>query len=175
MTHIKTRGKLARPGALLLSASLVVPPLLAGCGGGASDQTATAPPSPPNVPSPRSAPVAQPRQGLSTGQKVAILAGAAALYYIYNKRKNKPETARGPEGKYFISKSTGRVYYRNLKTGEYQWVSPPREPIRVPAAEAQQYQGYAGYNNQDSGRGFGGYGPDSTRTYNDAEPAVWNQ
>jgi hypothetical protein len=172
MTTIKTRGKIARPTALLLSASLVVPPLLAGCGGGGG-QTASAPP-PPGMENPRTAPVAQPRQGMSTGQKVALLAGAAALYYIYNKRKNKAESAKGPDGKYFISKSTGRVYYRNLKDGSFQWVSPPRQPIRVPAEEAQQYQGYAGYNNRNTGRGFGGYGPGS-ESYNDAEPAIWNQ
>jgi hypothetical protein len=182
MTKIKPRGKAVRPAALLVSASLVVPPLLAGCGG-APDQTASAPPPPgmenprmnaPRANAPRNAPAARPRQGMSTGQKVAILAGAAALYYIYNKRKNKAASAKGPEGKYFISESTGRVYYRNLKDGSFQWVSPPRRPIRVPVEEARQYQNYAGYNNRNSGRGFGGYGPDSSRTYNDAEPAVWN-
>ena len=127
----------------------------------------------PRTNAPRNAPAAQPKQGMSTGQKVALLAGAAALYYIYNKRKNKADSAKGPEGKYFISKSTGRVYYRNLKDGSFQWVSPPRQPIRVPTAEAQQYQGYSGYNNQSDGRGFGGYGS-GTERYDDAEPAVWN-
>lgn len=172
MTHIKTRRRIAKPATLLLSASMIVPPLLAGCGGGASDQTATAPP--PGMENPRTAPVAQPKQGMSTGKKVALLAGAAALYYVYNKRKNKAESAKGPDGKYFVSESTGRVYYRNLKDGSFQWVSPPKQPIRVPADEAQQYQNYAGYNNQNTGRGFGGYGPGS-KSYNDAEPAVWNQ
>lgn len=176
MTTIKTRGKIARPATLLLSASLVVPPLLAGCGS-ASQQTTTAPPPPgmgnSRMENPRNAPVAQPKQGMSTGKKVALLAGAAALYYIYNKRKNKAESAKGPDGKYFISESTGRVYYRNLKDGSFQWVSPPKQPIRVPIEEARNYQGYAGYNNQNSGRGFGGYGP-GTKNYNDAEPAMWN-
>jgi len=173
MINTRTRAKVERPSVLLLSASLIVPPLLARCGGGTSDQTASAPP-PPNMNNPRSAPVAQPRQGMSTGQKVALLAGAAALYYIYNKRKAKADSAKGPEGKYFISKSTGRVYYRNLKDGSFQWVSPPRQPIEVPAAEAQQYQGYSGYNNQNTGRSFGGYGS-GAENYNDTQPAVWNQ
>lgn len=173
MTTIKTRGKIAKPTTLLLSASLIVPPLLAGCGGGATDQTANVPPPPMENPS-MNAPVAQPKQGMSTGKKVALLAGAAALYYIYNKRKNKAESAKGPDGKYFISKSTGRVYYRNLKDGSFQWVSPPKTPIQVPVEQAREYQNYSGYNNQNTGRGFGGYGGDTTRTYNDAEPAMWN-
>ena len=165
-----TRSRMARPTALLVSASLVVPPLLAGCGG-ASQQTSSAPPPPGMENTSQNPNVSQPRQGMSTGKKVALLAGAAALYYIYNKRKAKAETARGPEGKYFLSKN-GRVYYRNLKTGEFQWVSPPRQPIQVPLEEAQQYQNYAGYNNRDAGKSFGGYGAGQPN-YNDAEPAQW--
>ncbi|MBW4633471.1 MAG: hypothetical protein KME30_16715 [Iphinoe sp. HA4291-MV1] len=39
----------------------------------------------------------QARRGLTTGQKVAItLVGAAALYYLYNQRKNAQGT--GPQG-----------------------------------------------------------------------------
>jgi hypothetical protein len=72
------QSKAARPLALFLSASMVLPPLLAGCGGGAQ-QSAEAPP-PPGMSNTRSnQPMAQPRQGMSTKQKLAILAGAAAL------------------------------------------------------------------------------------------------
>lgn len=157
------RNRALRPTVLLLSASMVLPPLLAGCGG-APEQSSAAPPPGMNG----NQPVAQRKQGMSTKQKVALLAGAAALYYIYKKRQAAPAKA-GPEGKYFQSKN-GRIYYRNLKTGDFQWVSPPAQPIEVPAAEAAQYRNYAGYNNQKSGQGFGGYGPGQPN-YGGGEPA----
>jgi hypothetical protein len=87
----------------------------------------------------------QPRQGMSTKQKMLLLAGAAAVYYMYKKHQNKQ--GEGPNGKYYLSKN-GRVYYRDLKTGQYQWVDPPRQPISVPAEEYERYVG----------RGAGGYG-----------------
>ena len=90
----------------------------------------------------------QARQGLSTGQKVAILAGAAALYYLYNQHKNRQE--QGAQGKYYLSKN-GRVYYRDAD-GRAHWVTPPSEGIRVPESEAQQYSDFQGYNGRTSGR-----------------------
>lgn len=100
-----------------------------------------------------SAPVAQPQQankkkGLSTGQKVAILAGAAALYYLYNQHKNKQE--KGAQGKYYLSKN-GRIYYRDAQNRAH-WVTPPPEGIKVPESEAQKYRDFQGYNNRTSGR-----------------------
>jgi hypothetical protein len=94
------------------------------------------------------------RRGLSTGQKVALLAGAAALYYLYNKHKNAQ--GAGPNGQLYRSKN-GRVYYRD-KDGRAHWVTPPPGGIQVPADEAQQYSGYQGYNGQSSGQPFGGFG-----------------
>ena len=82
--------------------------------------------------------VPQQRQGMSTKQKVLLVAGAAAVYYLYQKHKNKQ--GQGPQGRYYRSKN-GRVYYRDLKTGQYQWVDPPRQPIQVPAEEYQRYFG----------------------------------
>lgn len=90
----------------------------------------------------------QARRGLSTGQKVAILAGAAALYYLYNRHKNRQE--QGAQGKYYLSKN-GRVYYRDAE-GRAHWVTPPREGIRVPEEEAQQYRDFQGYNGRTDGR-----------------------
>jgi hypothetical protein len=75
---------------------------------------------------------------MSTGQKVLLVAGAAALYYLYNKHKNKQ--GQGPDGRYFLSKN-GRVYYRDMKTGAFHWVDPPKQPIRVPAADYERYTG----------------------------------
>ncbi len=90
----------------------------------------------------------QPRQGLSNKQKVVILAGAAALYYLYNQHKNKQ--AEGAEGQYYLSKN-GRVYYRDAQK-RVHWVTPPSEGIQVPEAEAQRYRDFQGYNNRPTGR-----------------------
>ena len=139
--------KFLRPTALLLSVLLGVP-FFAGC---ASDRRAS---QLPPVDDTRGgaqtypAPTAQAKKGLSTGQKVAILAGAAALYYLYNKHKNNKE--QGAQGKYYLSKN-GRVYYRD-KQGQAHWVTPPQGGIRVPESEAQQYRDFQGYNNRPTGR-----------------------
>jgi hypothetical protein len=87
---------------------------------------------------PYSAPAERSRPGMSTRNKVLLVAGAAALYYLYQKHKNSP--GQGPQGRYFRSRN-GRVYYRDLKTGAYQWVDPPSQPIQVPADEYQRYFG----------------------------------
>ncbi|MBD2694991.1 hypothetical protein [Anabaena catenula] len=151
---MKTLGKERKPVlaliAVLLSALLTVP-LLTSCGGGSR----TASPPPPvddttgRVVSERT-PVNQPqaKKGLSTGQKVAILAGAAALYYIYNQHKNAQ--GEGVQGKYYLSKN-GRVYYRDAQ-GRAHWVTPPQEGIRVPESEAQRYSDFQGYNGRTTGR-----------------------
>jgi len=78
------------------------------------------------------------RPGLSTKQTVLLLAGAAAVYYLY--KKHQKAQGDGPNGRYFLSKN-GRVYYRDMKTGAFHWVDPPKEPIAVPAQEYQQYTG----------------------------------
>jgi hypothetical protein len=87
----------------------------------------------------------QPRQGMSTRKKMLLLAGAAAVYYLYQKHKNAQ--GEGPNGRYYRSKN-GRVYYRDLKTGDYRWVDPPQQPIRVPADEYERYTG-RGYSEDE--------------------------
>ncbi|MEO8892248.1 MAG: hypothetical protein ABI417_12050 [Coleofasciculaceae cyanobacterium] len=103
----------------------------------------------------QTAPVGQPPQakkkGLSTGQKVAILGGAAALYYLYNKHKNNQ--AKGAQGKYYLSKN-GRMYYRDEQNRAH-WVTPPKEGIPVSESDAQNYREFQGYNNNTSGRTLG--------------------
>lgn len=136
--------------ALLLTA-LLTQPLFTACGSG--NRTAVPPPvddSRIETQSDRSLSTNRPqaRRGISTGQKVAILAGAAALYYLYNQHKNKQEL--GAQGKYYLSKN-GRVYYRDDQ-GRAHWVTPPREGIRVPEEEAQQYRDFQGYNGRATGR-----------------------
>jgi hypothetical protein len=83
------------------------------------------------------APAAPPQQGMSTGKKVAILAGTAALIYLYNKHKNKKGT--GENGQYYRSESNGRIYYRDAK-GNAVYVTPPKQGITVPAEEADIYR-----------------------------------
>jgi len=140
-----------RPMALGLALSLLAPSLT-GC------TTGTRAEPPPPVDDTRSQRSSQPsaprRSGMSTGKKVALLAGAAALYYLYNKHKNAQ--GEGAQGQYYLSKN-GRVYYRD-REGRAHWVTPPREAIQVPAEEAQQYSRYQGYNGSNVGEVFGGYG-----------------
>ena len=84
--------------------------------------------------------------GMSTRNKVILLAGAAALYYMYKKRRdanNRPANVQ-----YYLSKN-GRIYYRDPQTKRAIYVTPPRQPLRVPESELQgldleQFQGYNG-------------------------------
>jgi hypothetical protein len=152
---VPQQKKISRPLSLVLSALLMVP-LLNGCGGGGSQSSA------PPVDNTRSGVQTRPgsqnppqvKKGLSNTQKVAILAGAAALYYLYNKHKNAK--AQGAEGQYYLSKN-GRVYYRDAQKRAH-WVTPPAGGIQVPQEEAQQYRDFQGYNNQKTGRDLQGLG-----------------
>jgi len=105
---------------------------IAGCGGGRTINAES-----PRERAPYRAPAEQ-RQGMSNRNKVLLLAGAAAVYYLYNKHKNRQ--GQGPDGQYFRSKN-GRVYYRDMRTGDFRWVDPPAQPIRVPADEYERYTG----------------------------------
>ncbi|MCC5610640.1 hypothetical protein LC612_28790 [Nostoc sp. CHAB 5834] len=145
----KERKIVSRLLAVLLSALLTVP-LLSSCGGGS--KTATPPPVDDTVSRTVSDRQTEVKKGLGTGQKVAILAGAAALYYMYNQHKNAPK--EGAQGKYYLSKN-GRVYYRDAENRAH-WVTPPSEGIRVPESQAQQYRQFQGYNGNTSGRDLTG-------------------
>jgi len=145
--YLKRQGALG-PISMLLTVLLTFP-LVTSCGG--SRNNSTLPPVD-DTQAGQSYPAAptspQAKKGLTNKQKVAILAGAAALYYLYNRHKNKQ--AQGPEGQYYLSKN-GRVYYRDAQHRAH-WVTPPPGGIQVPAAEAQQYQEFQGYNNRPTGR-----------------------
>jgi len=145
--------KVRRPIALLVAASLTAP-TLAGCGGGGT----TAPPPPADATmgqAPMRPQMNQQRPGMSTKQKMVLLAGAAALYYMYKRKQN----AQGQPVQYYRSESNGRIYYRDPRTKQAIYVTPPQGGIRVPADQAQEYSGYSGYQGNRSGREFGGYGP----------------
>ncbi|MEH2420308.1 MAG: hypothetical protein V7K48_05000 [Nostoc sp.] len=153
-TIYKERKVVSRLFAVLLSALLTVP-LLSSCGGG-SRNASTPPPVDDSVGRTvsdrnlKNQPEA--KKGLGTGQKVALLAGAAALYYMYNQHKNASK--EGVQGKYYLSKN-GRVYYRDAEHRAH-WVTPPSEGIRVPESDAQQYRQFQGYNGSSSGRDLSG-------------------
>ena len=142
--------------AWLLSALMTLP-LLTSCGGGSNtppppvDDTRGGTQTAPNSRQP------QAKKGLSTTQKVAILGGAAALFYLYNKNKNKK--GEGAQGQYYLSKN-GRVYYRDEQKRAH-WVTPPSGGIKVPEEEAAQYRDFKGYNNRPTGRDLTGLGGDA--------------
>jgi hypothetical protein len=140
-----------RPMSVFLSILLMLP-LFAGCG----RREASAPPpvdDTRSTASSNSAPGATPevkKHGLSNTQKGAIvLAGAAALYYLYQHHKHAQEQS-GPNGQYYLSKN-GRVYYRDAEHRAH-WVTPPPNGIQVPAEEAQRYREFQGYDNRQTGR-----------------------
>lgn len=94
---------------------------------------------------------------MSTKSKVIVLAGAAALYYLYKHHKNA--TAQGEEGQYYLSKN-GRVYYRDAEHRAH-WVTPPAQGIQVPANEAAEFEQFQGYDNRSTGRDLQNLGTDS--------------
>jgi hypothetical protein len=151
MNTLNPEPKRSRLMALLLT-TLLTFPFVSACG---ASQQSSAPPPPVDdtragVQTNRTpGPSPQVKPGLSNTQKVAItLAGAAALYYIYNQHKNKQE--QGPQGKHYLSKN-GRVYYRDAQNRAH-WVTPPPEGIKVPESEAAAYRDFQGYNNQTTGK-----------------------
>lgn len=155
-------SKRGRGPAWLLLACLVLPLFLTGCGGGGS----YAPPAPVDdsgygrgsagygggggggygsgYSRPMGAPMAQPA-GMS---KTVMLAGAAALYYLYKKHQSAAST--GPDGQYYLSRN-GRVYYRDAEHRAH-WVTPPPGGIQVPEHETRGLEGFQGYNNSSNGR-----------------------
>ena len=139
-----------RIGGLAVIASMTAP--LAGCG--------SKTPPPPVQDAPGTVPQMAPaKQGMSTSTKVKILVGAAAAYYLYKKYEKSKEgqAAAAQNVQYYVSKSTGRVYYRDPKTHQAHWVTPPPsqiQQVQVPDSEAAQYSQFKGYENSQSGKGL---------------------
>lgn len=167
--NVRRKNWIASRALAFVAAGVLVAPILAGCGNGGGSGASM----PPVDDSGRAMrygngggnlgyqPMPQQRQGMSTGKKVAILAGAAALYYMYKKNKEKQQAGQLQNGEpiYYLSKN-GRVYYRD-QSGRAHWVTPPPQGIQVPYDEAQQYSQYQGYNNQSTGRDLIGMGSDN--------------
>ena len=150
-------------------ASLILPGLLlAGCGSGGGQaasgapsgaslppidasrgQSASMPPMRSNAPTMQ----APPKQGMSTRKKVVLLAGAAALFYLYKKHQKNAQNSAMSQGEpqYYLSKN-GRVYYRQAN-GQAVYVTAPSRPIEVPYEEAQRYSELSGLRGYDNARG----------------------
>lgn len=146
-TRVATRLRMLI--ASLLAFSILMP-FAAGCGRSDTGSAASMSQPPPGSYSGQTygtvpAPTQARRSGMTTGQKVAVLAGTAALIYLYNKHKNAQGV--GAQGQYYRSKN-GRIYYRDAQ-GNAVWVTPPAGGIQVPADVAQRYNQAAQTGNYD--------------------------
>jgi len=85
-------------------------------------------------------PVAAQVVQLTTKQKVILLAGAAALYWLYKRHQNAKGV--GANGKYYRSRN-GRVYFRDARTRKAIWIDPPptSRPVQVTPEEYRRYVG----------------------------------
>jgi hypothetical protein len=106
-------------------------------------------------------PQPQQRRGMSTGKKVATVAGLALLYYLYRKHSAKqkeeqrqqqaqagqqgggmntrPGTMVAQRPQLYRSKNGG-VYYRDPQNPKrVVWLTVPKQPVRVPVEELQRY------------------------------------
>lgn len=150
-----TRSRFATASGLVVLLGAATP----GCFGGSPS---TPPPAVDDTargarPAPMPAPAPDTHQGMSMKEKVVLLGGAAALYYMYRKHQNS--TAQGEAGQYYLSKN-GRVYYRDAEHRAH-WVTPPAEGVSVPESEAREYSQFQGYNNQNTGRDLTGMASDN--------------
>ncbi len=142
----------------VFSAVVVMCPFITACGSG-TQSNANLPPVDDSNNRQVATTQAQPaHKGMTNGQKVVLLAGAAALYYLYKKNQESHKAGNSAEPQYYLSKN-GRVYYRE-KGGRVHWVTPPTEGIQVPQAEASQYEQLQGYDGRSSGRDLAGIGND---------------
>ena len=89
-------------------------------------------------------------QGMSDKQKLILLDQDALLYYLYKKQQAKVASGQS-NVQYYLSKN-GRIYYRDSKTHQAIWVTPPKQTIYIPFNEAEDYKGLRGYNGDKSGR-----------------------
>lgn len=90
------------------------------------------------------------RPGMSTRQKLVVLAGAALVYYLYRKHQAKqqeqarmrPSTTGGTTvarrmPQLYRSKNGG-VYYRD-ENGRAVWLTAPTRSVQVPLEDVQRY------------------------------------
>ncbi len=124
---------------------------LAGCGskdsGAGQTASSPAPAAAPDASAPGSQatqPNAPAKQGMSTRNKVIILAGAALLYYLYKKHQAAQQAQGGAQASgaqpQLYRSSNGGVYYRDPQNPQkVTWLTVPNQPVSVPASDVQQY------------------------------------
>ena len=86
------------------------------------------------------------QHGLTGRQKLIILGGAAALYYLYKHH----QSATSGQPQYYLSRN-GSVYYRDAQH-QVHWVQAPAGGIQVPQDQAAPYQQFQGYDGRSDGR-----------------------
>jgi hypothetical protein len=69
----------------------------------------------------------------------------------------KKRDGRGHHIEIYQSRN-GRIYYRDVKTHQVIWLSPPSAGITVLPREAERVRAYQGFNGRRDGLRFGGYG-----------------
>ena len=93
------------------------------------------------------------RTAANAGRGTVTLYGASALAYMLRRGRD----GQGRAQKVYLSKSTGRLYFRSAEK-KAVWLSPPAQGITIPASQAAGLREFKGYNGQTRGRDFGGYG-----------------
>lgn len=150
-----------RPAGATVVASLTLPFLLVGCGS-SNPPAAQAPSRNPQV-----------SQGMSGKQKLTLLAGAAAMYYLYRKYQRDNQAAlqkaqaAAPGGKiqYYRSKKGGYIYFRDPSNPQRVIkVTPPQSEVGTQQVSSDQlqdydYQKFQGYNNAPTGETLDRYFP----------------
>jgi len=112
--------------------------------------------------------------GMNTRQKVTLLAGAAAMFYLYKKyqrdnaAKLQQMQASAPGGRiqYYRSRKGGYIYYRDPRNPQVAIKIPGTEQgiqgvqqQRISEAEAAEYSRFQGYNGAQSGETLDRYFP----------------
>jgi len=91
-----------------------------------------------------------PKKGMSTGQKIALVGGAALLYYLFKKNQAKkaeqaamqqrpgstaPVQTRTPQ---LYRSKNGGVYYRDAQNRPV-WLTVPSQSVQVSTQDLQRY------------------------------------
>ncbi len=91
-----------------------------------------------------------PKQGMSMGKKIALVGGAALLYYLFKKNQAKkaeqaamqqrpgatmPVQTRSPQ---LYRSKNGGVYYRDAQNRPV-WLTVPSQPVQVSMQDLQRY------------------------------------
>ena len=85
--------------------------------------------------------------GTPANATVTLHDAAATAYQIKQWKKNPRHTQT-----LYLSKSIGRVYYRDDKTHQAIFIDAPADGIALSAVQAAPFRAYKGYNGQTEGR-----------------------